>query len=196
MAEKVKAEILMPWDIEPGQFLRAFGDNWLGSLSEVEQIMLAQTIIDELAAALRPLFSGTLSIIIYDRYEASGQYWDQINLFAWDQANFVFFTEGNLQTTEHYLDSQLAGYMSIIQRSGIPWIAQGIAVDGNVHRRLLTNSEKFEDIEESIYRMIFEKISAQPVKPSGIGITVSFIETSAAKDYVKSALAQVKANGF
>lgn len=196
LAERIKAEILMPWDIEPGHFVRAFGDAWLSSLSESEQISLVQTMIDELAAALRPLFSGTLSIIIYDSYAAFGQHWDQINVSAWDQANFVFFTQGNLEFTEQYLDRQLEGYMKIIQRSNIPWIAQEVTVDGNNHRRLLSQGETFEAIEEDIYRMIFKKLSEQPVKPVGIGITTGYIETPGAESYVRSALSNVAAGGF
>ncbi len=197
MAERVKAEILMPWDIEPGVFLRTFGDDWLSSLSPAEQVTLVQTMIDELADALRPLFSGTLSIIIYDRYAAFGQHWDQIDLSSWDQANFVFFTEGNLATTQQYLDEQLAGYMAIIQRSNIPWIAQEVTVSGDTHRRLLLAEDgTFESMEEDIYRMIFTTLAAQPIKPVGVGITTGYIETSGADAYVRSALSGISVNGF
>lgn len=197
MAERVKAEILMPWDIEPGIFLRTFGDDWLDDMSTGSQVILAQTMIDELHDALRPLFTGTLSVIIYDRYAAFGQHWDQINLSEWDQANFVFFTEGNLEATQRYLDDQLAGYMAIVQRSDIPWIAQEITVDGDVHRNLLEGSDPtFEAIEEDIYRMIFETLADQPVKPIGIGITTGYIETSGAATYVHDALEDIAENGF
>ncbi len=196
MAELVQAEILMPWDVEPGSMIRSFGDDWLDDMTTGAQVTLQQTMIDELAAALRPLYSGTLSIIIYDRY-AFGQHWDQINVSAWDQVNFVLFTEGDLTATEMYLDDQLEGYQTIIERSGIPWIAQEVTVDGDYHRNLLGPSDPtFEEIEEDIYRMIFTKLSEQEIKPIGIGLTTGYIETEGAETYVRQALADVAENGF
>lgn len=195
-AERIGAEVLMPWDVEVGQTVRVFGDGWLEALSPAEQVALAQTAADELAAAVRPVFHGTLSVIVHDRYAAVGEQWKDLDLSAWDELRFSLFTEGDLTATERYLDEQLAGVAEIVARSGRPWIAQEISVDGDRHRELLPAGVRFEDIEADVYRMIFAKLRAMPVKPVGVGVTTGFIETPEAEAYVRAELEDIAANGL
>jgi hypothetical protein len=204
IAELLKAEEYMPWDVEPGIVVRQNGGDWLELLPVEERVALAQEIVDSLLAALRPVFTGKLSIIVYDSYAAVGDEWNALDVSGWDQVNFVFFTQGDLLGTEMYLDRQIAGYMEILNRStthgqAIPWVAQEVTVEGDLHRSTLSQLEPpltFEEIEEDIYATVFDRLANAPVTPMGIGLTVGFIETEAARTLVQQKLAAIKADGF
>ena len=203
MAEQLDAEDLMPWDVEAGMMVRSHGEGWLDALPKTEQVALAQELMDRLLAALRPVFSGRLTVAIYDSYAAVGDEWSGLDVSGWDRVNFSFFTQGDLAFTEAYLDRQIAGYMEIVARSRthgqpVPWTAGEVTVEGDQHRVLLRqdpNAPAFEDIEADLYDMVFSKLAAAPVKPTGIALTVGFIETPAAETLVRQKLAAIKAHG-
>lgn len=196
MAELIHAEYLQPWDLEPGQFMRAFGDAWLDSLSDEEELALAQQIIDSLYAALRPEFSGTLAIINYDRYGAHGEHWQRLDLTAWDQVRFSLFTEGDVEATEYYLAEQLAGYQTMIARDNLSnWILQEITVNPDSHDILLRQMDppvQFSDIETDVYRSLFDAIEALAIPPRGIGITAGNITEAATVTLLRERLAQLR----
>ncbi len=200
----LKAEDYMPWDVEAGIMVRSHGDGWLDALPKTEQVALAQEIMDRLLAALRPVFSGRLTVAIYDKYSAVGDEWRALDVSGWDQVNFSVFTQGDLPYVEGILDRQLAGYMEIVGRSQtngqpVPWIAGEITVDGAGHMDVLNEEipppPTFQEIEADIYAMIFDKLAAAPVKPTGIALAVGFIETDAARTLVQQKLTAIKNNG-
>lgn len=188
-AERVKAEYYQPWDIEPGQFVRSMGELWLDSLTEAEQISVTQQAIDLLYAAVRPEFTGTLTIINYDRYAATGNHWKQQNLSAWDQVHFALFTEADVEGTEAYLQEQLAGYLEMIQRDGITnWVLNEVTVDPARHQMSLDQfgmGTQFADIESQIYQAIFTAVANLQVPPKGLTITAGNIITPAAEALVR-----------
>ncbi len=198
MAERVKAEYLQPWDIEPGQFVRAFGDQWLSGLSNDDQVAVTQQIVDELYDAVSAEFTGTLIVINYDRYAAVGNHWSEVDLSEWDQVNFALFTEGDVEGNEAYLDEQIDMYAAIVARDGISqWAIQEVTVDPSAHTSALTDTElTFADIEEDIYQSIFDKIATLTTAPIGIGITTGYIETDAARTLVETTFADYAANGL
>lgn len=191
IAEMIQAEYFQPWDVEVGQFLRTVSDTWLDTLTEEEQVATAQQTADLLLAALRPVFSGTLSVISYDRYAAVGTHWEQIDLSAWDQVQFVLFTEGDVEATQIYLDEQLSGYRTMIERDGIErWLLQEVSVIGDNHQRLLPAGVNFTDIEADIYTTVFNVVEQLADQPDGIGVTAGFIESQAAETVVKDYLSE------
>ena len=189
LAEIVKAEYYQPWDIEPGQFVRPYGDLWLDNLSDEEQIALGQQIIDSLYNAVRPEFSGTLMLINYDRFAAAGDHWKQLDLSAWDLVSFALFTEGDVEGTQLYLDEQLSGYAEMVARDGISnWTLQEITVNPERHQRLLDQQDgnvQFEDIEADIYQAVFDTIEQYPGF-KGLGFTVGNIVTPEAEALVRA----------
>lgn len=198
MAERVKAEYLQPWDIEPGQFVRAFGDQWLNDLSDDDQVAVTQQIVDELYTAVSAEFSGTLIVINYDRYAAVGDHWSEVDLSEWDQVHFALFTEGDVEGNEAYLDEQIDMYATIIARDGITqWAIQEVTVDPAAHSLALSGTgTSFADIEEDIYQSLFDKIATLTTPPIGIGITTGYIETDAARTLVETTFADYATNGL
>lgn len=198
MAELIKAEYLMPWDLEPGQFMRALGDNWLEDLSDAEELALAQQIIDSLLAALRPEFSGIIAITNYDRYGAHGEHWQQLDLSAWDQVRFALFTEGDVEATEIYLAEQLASYQIMAERDKLSnWVLQEVTVNPASHARLLQSMEppvEFATIETDIYRAIFDAIDNLSIPPRGIGMTVGHIVDPDSAVLLRERLAILRGN--
>lgn len=199
VAERIKAEYYQPWDIEPGQFVRAMGDVWLSGLSEAEQVSVAQQAIDLLHAAVRPEFTGTLTIINYDRYAAHGDHWKQQNLSAWDQVHFALFTEGDVEATERYLQEQLSGYLEIVQRDNLSnWVLSETTVNPATHQRLLDQANEvvqFATIENQIYQALFTAIENLSVAPKGLTLTAGNIIGSDTEALVRSKFAALlKAN--
>lgn len=186
MAERINAEYYQPWDIEPGQFLRAMGDSWLDALSEEDQIATAQQAIDELYDAVRPVFSGSLILINYDRYAAHGDHWRNLDLSEWDIVYFALFTEGNVEATENYLSEQLDVYTTMIARDNIDNWLFGVTVDQDVHERLLTEGESFDAIEADIYNAIFTAADQLSIPSNGITVPVGAIQTDAAEQVTRS----------
>ncbi|MDX1492107.1 MAG: hypothetical protein R3332_12555 [Pseudohongiellaceae bacterium] len=195
LAEIVQAEYYQPWDIEPGQFVRAYGDLWLEDLSEDEQITLAQELIDSLYDAVRPEFSGTLVITNYDRFSAVGDHWKRVDLSQWDQIHFSLYTEGDVEGTEYYLAQQLSGYEEMIERDNLSTKAQlDIVVNPSAHQALLDQlpgNVQFADIEVQIYQSVFSAIEDFPAL-NGLGISVGNIVTSEAKTLVRQVLANAQ----
>lgn len=175
--------------METGQTVRRHGDLWLWDLPESERVAVAQTAMDELHAAVRPHFSGTLVVIVYDRYPAIGDYWQELDHSAWDEVQFQLFGEGNIEGLARYLDEQLAGYMNMVQRDGITHYT--LAFSYGYREAWLQPGETFEQIEADLYRIFFEKVAALPVKPVGIGISAATIRTAEARALVRQKLAEL-----
>jgi hypothetical protein len=194
MAETIQAEYYQPWDVEPGQQFRALSDQFIDTMTPDEQVALTQQLIDTLYAAIRPIYSGTLILITYDRFEFY-PHMKALDFSAWDQVHFVLFTEGDAEGTQYYLERQLAGYAEIVQRDNLQnWVFQEVTVNGDTHQRLLDQYPpyyQFKDIEADIYQVLFDAFDAMPVQPHGIGITTGHIETEAAMNLVQERLTEL-----
>ncbi len=194
MAESIQAEYYQPWDVEPGQQLRAASDLFIDSMTEDEQVALTQQMIDKLFAAIRPIYSGTLILITYDRFEFY-PHMKALDFSEWDQVHFVLFTEGDAEGTAYYLQKQLAGYAEIVQRDNLQnWAFQEVTVNGDTHQILLDQYPpyyQFEDIEVDIYQVLFDAFDAMPVQAHGIGFTTGHIETEAARALVQQKLTEM-----
>lgn len=197
MAERVRAEYLQPWDLELERTIAAFGDQWLSSLSENERVTVAQTMNDELHAALDAVFSGALIGLSYDRYSANSGYWRNLNFSAWDMMHFALFTEGDVQATRIYLDQQINGYVEMVERDNITnWALQEVTINPETHARLLPTGTQFSAIEAQLYQAVFDKINTLNTKPMGISITAGHIQTEAAATLVRNQLTEYLNNGF
>lgn len=172
------------------------GDLWLDDLSDDEIIAVTQQLVDKLYNALRPVFSGNLVLISWDRFDF-GEYWKQLDYSDWDQVNFVIFTEGDVEATELLLESQLNGYMEMVERDGIEqWVLQEITANPVTHQRMLDQMDppvQFNDIEAGVYEAIFDAIDAMRIKPKGIGVTTGHIQTEAARQLVYDRLSALAA---
>ncbi len=186
MAERIKAEYYQPWDVEPGIMLRSMGEDWFDAMEPAAQTQLAQQAIDSLYEALRPVFSGTLVVIVLERWEFY-QSLHSVDYSEWDQVNFVLFTEGDVEATQNYLANQLALYQEMITRDGIEyWVLQELTVNPITHERLLPAGVEFEDIEADIYQAIIDAIGSLELPLNGIGITTGHILTDDAKVLVQA----------
>ena len=188
MAERIGAEQLVPWDIEVGMTARYAQELAGVSLSPTEELALARELQDRLLSALRPVFSGALSAPVYDRYDQVGDHWKQLDVSGWDNIGFVFFTEGDVATTELYFQLQLDGYMQVAERANLPWIAH-LDIAGDRHRQLLPPDVTWEDIEEQVWGASFDAVLGATPAPSGLEICPPAIEVEATRQMVHQRLA-------
>lgn len=181
-AEALMVEAYSPVYIEWETMLMAqtslFGVS--GSLSASEQVALSQELVDSIANAVRPHYTGKLIVGSYLNYALHGTHWNAMDYSKFDIAAFTLVPRCNVPTGTmplatqlgDYFDSQITNLQTVVTNSnGMPWMVfEFFAAPGGFFDCGYYSEDAFKTIEDSIYQIGFSKIDG--VTPAPVGITL------------------------
>ena len=181
LAELIKAEYYNPFPLEIEIFVKNL--NFSGSLTTSQQIQLAQDIINELHAAVSPIFNGELEVPSVGRYTSFDDEWAVLDFSAYDLLAFGIFPECNLTITQDYLNLQITNFEAIVERDNIPWIFSEVFINSDLYT-LEGCDQDFSAIEADILNAVVTTMESAYTPPVGAGFDQYLIETEAARQFV------------
>lgn len=183
-AAKYGFEAYMPFPNEPERVVLAMKGG-VASLPAAEKVALAQAIVDETFARVRPLFDGKLATGSYAVYEpstpggyADGLAWKELRYRGFDAVSFALFPECSLEQTRAYVRGQLRHVAEMAARDGLTsWSIGEISVKRERYTLCGMSPEAYRALEPSLYAAIFDEAEAAvPGVQLGHLVVSKFIE--------------------
>jgi hypothetical protein len=202
-AELMKVEAFAPFMVEWEVFLNGQTSLFCATapcLGKPAQIALAQELLNAIATAVRPHFTGALVAYSYQSYNIHGTEWNALDFSAFDDVQFSLNPKCAVAETQKSIVAQLDEYYAL-QLAQIATVMShaprarwgigeffatplGFAICG------AGSTAAFQLIEDMVYQKGLAAIDALGASgPRGIGFDDDFILTAAARNRVKAYMA-------
>jgi len=166
-AERIKAEYFGPLMVEVEVFLGQ--QPAVEALPPIEQARLGQQLLDQLVAAVRPLYTGRLVAHSYANDTGPDDPLLAISFAAFDEVHFSLFPMCDLALSKQVFDKQLGNYIAIVKRDQVDWgigefesFKHNFDCDGtgNIH----------DEIQHELYAEFFRRVAVIRPRPVNIGV--------------------------
>ncbi len=169
MAERIKAEYLMPLPIE----LEVFVNNQSGfidDLSETQKVALAQDIADKAIQVTRPRFRGKIGAFSYVNYhvDPAPDYWADVRFTGYDFVSFSAFPACDLPTTDAYVDGQLDRYLTIVRRDNVAWWLGELTLQEKLFAACDKGGATFMALKDDLLDLVLTKLDTLSPPPAGV----------------------------
>ncbi len=180
-AENIKAEYYIPFPIEFEIFFKkysGFGEgSFADALSENEFVALGQWLIDLIHDTVRPHYNGRLIAHVYNAVQGGDGdlFLQDLSFSQYDEFYIAAFPACDLNVTQNHIDEQIAYYMPMVARDGLPWQLSELTVQSAIFDMCSTD---LSAIEADVYNAVFQTIDLQSIEPSGVQVGVYEIQST------------------
>lgn len=166
VAEALKVELFTPWPNEIERFVLA--QSWTDTASDEDLLLAGQYLLDAVADAVRPHFSGRILPMSYVHHERDRVIWRDLSFRGFEEVAFGVFAECDEATALDYLRGQLATIMTIVERDMVDWSVGEMELNDR-HFTELCGTDLEEQADE-IHAAMLDLLFTQEIPPVGVSL--------------------------
>ncbi len=166
VAEALMVELFTPWPNEIERFVLA--QPWADTASDSDLLDAGQYLLDAVAEAVRPHFTGRILPMSYVHHERDRVVWRDLSFRGFDEVAFGVFAECDAPTALDYLRGQLAMISDIVERDGVAWSIGEMELNESRFETLCGTDlgDEAADIHAAMLDLVFD----QEVPPAGVSL--------------------------
>ena len=168
IAEKLKMETFKPWMTEIDVWVME--QSWALTASDQELLETGQYLLDAVAAAVRPHFSGRITPHTWAHGSAMHQghprpIWKELSFRGFDEVGISYFPRCDMETTMADARMQFETIMQMVKRDSISWVIT--EMDTNHQSFQQCGTDIFDQADE-IWAAVLDLVSDLEIQPIGI----------------------------